>query len=251
MRSGERGLHHRLGHRLADAFDRNPRLGPAGSGGRLGNVGLGRQRGDVGRRRFSADAGRALDVVPSDDAALPGTTDRGQVHAEIFGELAYRRLGQGCDTGEHWLAARGPRSGQRRRYRLGAAGLLHRVCQRLAVVCPARHRGSGAERVGQLIMDLGSAAVRADRLARTAFGLSGSWPVADEVGHARLSRRSGLRRDLIIAGFPGGPIVTRGGGCDPIITCGGGRRDPSSPAAEAAAIPSSPAAEPAATHHQC
>src|SRR5215203_5487322 len=73
-------------------------------------------------------------------------------------------------------------------------------------------------------MDLRSAAVRSDRLAWTAFRLSGSWPVADEVGHARLSRRSGLRGDLInTSSLPGRPILTRGGGRDTVVTRGGGR----------------------------
>src|SRR5829696_7143357 len=72
-------------------------------------------------------------------------------------------------------------------------------------------------------MDLRSAAVRSDRLAWTAFRLSVSWPVADEVGHARLSRRSGLRGDLInTSALPGRPIVTRGGARDTVVTCGGG-----------------------------
>src|SRR5829696_5613110 len=73
-------------------------------------------------------------------------------------------------------------------------------------------------------MDLRAAAVRSDRLAWTAFRLTGSWPIADEVGHARLSRRSGLRGDLINpSSLPGRPIVTRGGGRDTVVARGGGR----------------------------
>ena len=88
VRGGERRLHHRAGHHLADALDRLAGLPLArATGFEARQLGAPRPSPPSSRRPLSTSSRR-------DRAVRAGRLERGQVDAEVLGELAHRRLGE-------------------------------------------------------------------------------------------------------------------------------------------------------------
>ena len=205
MRRGERAGDHGGGGELADALDRDPLLAAPGSNTAASLAGL---------RPAGAARRGGVDVGAGDDAVRPGAGDRGEVDAEVLGELAHRRLGQRPSRPRPWATPRGPR---RRRSACGRLAADLEPPWRTGSVAGVGRGGSapgrraGRRRLGPADQD-GAASARPPPTDRLARGPGRSRP-ADGAADRPRGRRSGRRPVAASAGRrTARPVPAPGGG---------------------------------------
>ena len=202
MRSCERRAHHGVCGRLADALDRNEYVltwGLSGSDGRrlepfdklrTALVRLSRRdRPGFGDLRLHARAGH---IITSDHPTGAAPDESRKINTEVFGQLAYRRLGKYRATGRSSRRCRftGP-------WQWGAGWRVTVSVQWLAVVSASRNGRLNRKGVGDLLVRL-HRPLAADA-PLTSLRRPGTRTVTDQVRDLSLFAVPAARRRLCVA----------------------------------------------------